>query len=284
MKLLIVLIAALGLVSCASSAGSDVEKLTVMTFNIRYDNPSDAPNNWDNRKEWVAEMIRFNAPDVVGLQEVLVGQLNDLRALLPGYGVIGRGRDDGREGGEYSAILYDKSKFQLVEENTSWLSATPDVAGSLGWDAACNRVLTKGEFRIMKTGRKFTFYNTHFDHVGKIARSESAKMVKDAVRNSSERMPVIVTGDFNATPDDDVYENLTTDSPLTDALTIAGKSYGPEWTFHDFGRLAADDRPRIDYVFVTSNLAVDSYFNLAEQRGDRFLSDHNPVIVTVEFK
>ncbi len=286
MKILFLFLAAavIGLSSCCQSSGNESEKVEVMSFNLRYNNPADAPNNWDNRKEWVAGMIAFFEPDVVGLQEVLIGQLNDLRELLPGYLAIGRGRDDGYEGGEFSAVLYKKSRLHLIEENTSWLSETPEVAGSLGWDAACNRVITKGVFRIMSSGRKFTLLNTHFDHIGQVARRESALLLKEAVRQSSEKMPVVVTGDFNASPADNVYNSLTTDSPLNDAKIIASKSYGPEWTFHDFGRLPVDERERIDYIFVTSNLKVDSYINFAEQRADRFLSDHNPIIAVVEFK
>lgn len=286
MKQIILFLAAItvSLTACTHSANNSTEKLNVMSFNLRYDNPDDAPNNWDNRKEWVADMINFYSPDVFGMQEVLIGQLNDLRQLLPEYAVIGRGRDDGRDAGEFSPIFYKKDKFQLVEDNTSWLSETPEVPGSLGWDAACNRVLTKGVFKFKASGRQITIYNTHFDHMGVVARNESALMVKDVVKQSSERMPVVVMGDFNAAPSDNVYRQLTEESPLTDARLAATKSYGPEWTFHDFGRLPAEEREYIDYIFVTSNLKVNEFVNFAEQRADRFLSDHNPIFAEVEFK
>lgn len=284
LKFLFAVVALATSLTMSALAGKKSDPMTAMSFNIRYDNPSDAPNHWDNRKEWVAGMIHYYQPDVVGLQEVLVSQLNDLKAMLPDYGVIGCGRDDGKEQGEYSAILYHKSKLVLLDEKTLWLSQTPEKPGSMGWDAVCNRVLTKGVFKVKNSGKQLVLFNTHFDHVGQEARRESALMVKREVGKYADKFPVMVMGDFNADPASNVYRLLVEDSPLMDALGLASYQYGPQWTFHGFGSVPVAERPRIDYVFVTSRITVLKHLHLSDQRGDRFPSDHLPVIVEFGMK
>lgn len=279
LKILIVVAWLAASMAIPALAGKKSLSMTAMSFNIRYDNPSDAPNHWENRKEWVAGMIHYFQPEVVGLQEVLVNQLNDLKALLPDYGVIGCGRDDGKEQGEYSAILYHKSKLALLDEKTLWLSQTPETPGSMGWDAVCNRVLTKGIFKVKSSGKQLVVFNTHFDHVGQEARRESALMVKREVAKYADKHPVMVMGDFNADPGSNVYHLLVEDSPLKDAMELATYQYGPQWTFHGFGSVPVAERQRIDYVFVTNRLRVVKHLHLSDQRGDRFPSDHLPVVV-----
>ncbi len=147
-----------------------------MTFNIRVDVPSDSLNSWPYRKAKAASMIRFHQADIVGLQEALAGQLEDLAAGLPDYDWFGVGRDDGHDQGEFMAIFYLKKRFQVIKQSTFWLSETPQIPGK-GWDAACNRIVTWGEFKDNITGKVFYHFNTHFDHMGEIARQESAKLL-----------------------------------------------------------------------------------------------------------
>ncbi len=262
------------------------EPVRVMTFNIRYDNPADSLDNWAYRKDRAAKAIRFYDADIVGTQEVLHNQLEDLRQRLPGYEVIGVGREDGKEKGEYSALWYRTDRFTAKESGWFWLSETPEVAGSKGWDGACERIATWARLQDKQTGKECFVLNTHLDHVGVEARREGVKLVLDKVQELGGDLPVIVTGDFNADPESGVIKQVTdTADPehLTDARTVAALVYGPDWTFHDFGRVPMDQRQRIDYVFVKNGLEVLKYGILAETEGDAFLSDHAPVLVSVKF-
>ena len=259
--------------------------VNVMTFNIRYDNPEDSLDNWKFRKDRVANAICFSDADIVGTQEVLHNQLEDLKQRLPGYGVIGVGREDGKEKGEYSALLYKKDRFTLLDSGYFWLSETPEVPGSKGWDGACERIASWAKLQDKVSGRQFFALNTHLDHVGVVARRESISLILDKVNKLSGGLPVIVTGDFNANPDSDVIKYVTdSKNPqhLTDSRQIAAVVYGPAWSFHDFGKIPYARRPLIDYVFVRNGLKVSRYGVLAETENNAFLSDHAPVLVTVE--
>lgn len=262
------------------------EPVRVMTFNIRYDNPADSLDNWAYRKDRAAKAIRFYDADIVGTQEVLHNQLEDLRQRLPGYEVIGVGREDGKEKGEYSALWYRKDRFTAKDSGWFWLSETPEVAGSKGWDGACERIATWAKLQDRLTGQELFVLNTHLDHVGVEARKCGVKLVLDKVQELGGDLPVIVTGDFNAEPESGVIKQVTDAADpehLTDARTVAALVYGPDWTFHDFGRVPMDQRQRIDYVFVKNGLEVLKYGILAETEGDAFLSDHAPVLVSVDY-
>lgn len=263
--------------------------LNVMTFNIRYNNPDDGENAWPQRRDLVAKTIRFYQVDLLGVQEALHEQMQDLSESLPEFKWIGAGRDDGKEKGEYSAIFYRPDRFKLLQQQTFWLSATPERAGSVGWDAAITRVCTWGQFRDQPTGKAFFIFNTHFDHIGETARRESAKLVLENIRRQAAAAPAILTGDFNATDTSAVYQILS-----EGALAPAAPShllydtrhisllphYGPLWTFHGFGKVAA--RPGIDYVFVTSGVKVLRHGTIAE--GERYASDHLPVLAELRFE
>ena len=210
------------------------EPVNVMTFNVRYDNPDDSLNNWAYRKDRVAKAIRFYDADIVGTQEVLHNQLVDLQQRLPEYESIGVGREDGKEAGEYSALWYRKDRFTAKDSGWFWLSETPEVAGSKGWDGACERIATWAILQDKLTGKECFVLNTHLDHVGVAARREGVKLVLDKVQELGGDLPVIVTGDFNAEPESDVIKQVTdTADPehLTDARTVADLVYGPDWSF-----------------------------------------------------
>lgn len=261
------------------------EPVNVMSFNIRYDNPEDSMNNWKFRKERVANAVRFYDVDIVGMQEVLRNQLEDLRQRLPEYGVVGVGREDGKEKGEYSALWYRKSRFTLLDSGNFWLSETPEVAGSKGWDGACERIASWAKLKDAVSGKEYLALNTHLDHVGVVARREGVNLILEKVNELGSELPVIVTGDFNSEPESDVIKNITDpNNPkhLTDARLASPVVYGPSWTFHDFDKIPYDKRPLIDYVFVRNGLSVLRYGVLAETENESLLSDHAPVLVTVE--
>lgn len=261
------------------------EPVNIMSFNIRYDNPGDSLNNWAYRKDRAARAIRFYEADIVGTQEVLHNQLEDLKQRLPEYEAIGVGREDGKEKGEYSALWYRKDRFTAQDSGWFWLSETPEVAGSKGWDGACERIATWAKLADKQTGKEYFVLNTHLDHVGVAARREGVKLVLDKVQELSGKLPVVVTGDFNAEPESGVIRQVTDETDpehLTDARTVAELVYGPDWTFHDFGKVPYSERSRIDYVFVKNGLKVLKYGVLAETEGEAYLSDHAPVLVSVE--
>lgn len=258
--------------------------LRVMTFNIRFNNPADGMNAWPHRREAVAGLIRFHDPDLVGLQEAQQNQLDDLQRLLPGYTWFGLPRADGGPADEYSAILYRRDRLELLDHATFWLSETPDVPGSRGWDAHLPRIATWGRFRDRSTGDTLLHLNTHFDHVGTQARAESARLLKRRLADLAGDLPIILTGDFNAPPGSEPIQVLLDASALprlTDAHTgSAEPAYGPNSTWNGFRAIEAGRR--IDFVFVGNGLRVLEHGILAETYdGERYPSDHLPVLAEV---
>lgn len=283
MKNLIYILLASLLISC----GSKPLELNVMSYNIRYDNPEDSLNNWQYRKNVAAKIIQTKDIDIVGTQEVLHNQLVDLQERLPEYTAIGVGRQDGKEQGEYSALFYKKNRFTEVSSGYFWLSETPEVAGSKGWDGACERIATWAILKDKQTGREVFAINTHLDHVGKIARQEGVTLLLTKAAELSKGLPIIMTGDFNATPDSDVIKHVTNTSlkeHLTNAKTIAKAFSGTEWTFHDFGKIPVENRDYIDYIFVSNNIETDNFEVLPEKLDEVFLSDHAPVVAKIKIK
>ena len=174
------------------------QNLFVGTYNIRNHNSSDDSkgNVWAKRCQVICDQLNFEDPDIFGTQEVLVGQLHDLLKGLDGYGYVGVGRDDGKEDGEYSAIFYKKDRLELLQKGNFWLNETPDKP-VLGWDAACVRICSWGEFRQKETGFRFYYFNLHMDHIGIVARREAAKLVVKKIKEIAKGAPSVLTGDFN---------------------------------------------------------------------------------------
>ena len=255
------------------------------TFNVRYDNPGDSLNSWPYRRDTVCGFIRTRGLDVVGMQEVLHGQLEDLKAGLPGYAAVGVGRDDGKEAGEYSPLFYRADKFELLDSSTFWLSQYPDSAGFIGWDGACTRIATWAKLRDRATGKVFMAVNTHFDHVGTEARRQGALLIIRRIKDIVGDRPAVLTGDFNVNDRSEAYRTLTTnDFVLRDAYKIADRRTGSAYTFHDFGREPMERREKIDFIFVTPHVKVlraDIAPNPETPTG--YLSDHNPHMALLEF-
>jgi endonuclease/exonuclease/phosphatase family metal-dependent hydrolase len=272
------------------SAQNNAE-LRVMTYNIRFAGSADdeANNSWNSRKDLVAEVIRFNKADIFGLQEALHSQIEDINNSFPKYNWVGVGREDGKEGGEYSPIFFNTEKFKLVHTSTFWLSETPDSV-SKGWDAAFKRVVTWAEFTFQSSGQKFFVFNTHFDHIGETARINSAKLILKKIKEIAGDNPTILTGDFNTKSDSPPYSILTNglDSEkryyLNDAEAVNSNiHYGSHITFNGFGN---DIQPgnKIDFIFVNDKVKVKEHGVLSETFDGKYPSDHFPVIVEVEIE
>ncbi len=262
-------------------------RLTVMSYNVRYDNPSDGTHVWRNRRDRVASVVRFHDPDIVGLQEALHDQLDDLRDRLPGYEWLAAGRTDVESAGEYAAVGYDRARFNLEADGTVWLSETPDEPGSVGWDAAFPRLLRWVRLRDRDTGVEFHHFNTHFDHAGERARVESARLLLDTIDDVTDDTPIVVTGDFNSRPESETYRVLIgrsktdTGRVLRDAHhTARTPHHGPITTMTDFRNLVPDKK--IDYVFVSADVEVELHGAIADAFGDgEYPSDHLPVLAAV---
>lgn len=252
--------------------------IRVATYNIRYNNPNDGVNAWPNRKERVKALIRYHRFDLFGVQEALRGQLNDL-AEMAEFAFVGKGRDDGKEAGEHSAIFYRKSRFKLLRTGDFWLSETPDKPGK-GWDATCcNRICSWARFQDHITGKPFYFFSVHFDHQGMEARRQSGKLMVQKIREVAKNEPVICVGDLNSTPDTEQVQTLQT--LLNDAYRVtAMPPYGPVGTFNGF-RFDAPLRERIDYIFVSKQAKVLDYAVLTDAQDQRYPSDHQPVVSQV---
>lgn len=256
--------------------------LQVMTFNIRYNTPNDGEHAWPHRLERVASTIRFHAADVVGLQEALRGQIDDLAAQLPGYAWFGVGRDDGRDAGEFSPVFYRTDRLDLEDQGTFWLSETPEVPGSKSWDAAITRIATWGRFRDRTTDETLLLLNTHFDHVGQQAREQSARLITDRLAALAGDLPVVVTGDFNVEPDNPAYATMT--AYLRDAQVVSETPpHGPAGTFYGFTVEMGEAERRIDYIFVGDGVQVQRYGALADQWNGLYPSDHLPVLAEIAF-
>lgn len=263
----------------AETAG-EAPPLRLMSFNIRYNTSADGVHAWPNRRDRAASVIRFHDADLVGVQEALKGQLDDLTARLPQYATFGVGRDDGAEAGEFSAVLYRTDRFELLEDDTFWLSETPGVVGSKSWDAAITRIVTWGRLRDRATGRTFVHFNTHFDHRGETARTESARLLADTARTIAGDLPILITGDFNFTDDTPGY-GLLTDHYRDARRASETPAHGPEGTFSGF-EVTGEPGGRIDYVFVSPDVHVRAFGTLTDSWNGAYASDHLPVLAVVD--
>lgn len=261
--------------------------LQVMTFNIRLNTAYDSLNAWPYRKDKVASQILFHKVDLLGVQEALHDQMLDLQQRLPQYKYVGGGRDDGNTKGEYSAIFYDTAKLELLSNDMFWLSETTTVAGSKGWDAAITRIVTWAKFKDKRSKKIFFAFNTHFDHMGKVARRESAKLVLQKVKEIAGSTPAVITGDFNAEPTDEPIQVIVDkNNPLrlTDSKELSQTPhYGPTGTFTGFQNKERNDQP-IDYIFLKGNWKVLSHATISQTWGGRFASDHFSVIAELLLK
>jgi endonuclease/exonuclease/phosphatase family metal-dependent hydrolase len=258
------------------------QEIKVMTYNIKYDNVDDTVNNWNDRKDAMVQLLKHYRPGIIGMQEVVHQQLTYLAAQLNQYGYIGVGREDGKKKGEYSPILYDTTKYKLLKSETFWLSETPDKI-SVGWDAALERICTYGLFEDIKSKKRFWVFNTHFDHIGEMAREKSVELIVSKINGiNTDGFPVILMGDLNLTPDKKPIMYLQKE--LTDGQIATNQPfYGPTGTFNGFDPNKILDN-RIDYIFVQGFL-VGKYIHIDDRmENNKHISDHLPVMAEISMK
>lgn len=277
-------LALLGIVILAGcSKQPELTTINVATFNMRYDNPDDSLNNWQYRKERIAQFIKDQKVEIVGTQELLQNQVDDLKALLPEYDMVGVARDNGKDEGEYAAIFYLRDRFDALDSNNFWLCENPDSVGMKGWDAACTRIATWAKLQDKATGKIFMAVNTHFDHVGEVARRESALLIISKIKEIVGDRPAFLTGDFNVDSTSNAYETITTNEfVLNDSRKVAKAVEGADYTWHDFGKLPAEERGIIDFIFTTPSIEVLKVY-IPQENIDALLSDHNPQVATLQF-
>lgn len=261
----------------ASGKRDEPDGIRVMSFNIRNGEANDGTNSWPYRCPAVAMMIEDTRPAVLGLQEAYYYQLYFITENLLQYEAVGVGREDGKREGEYAAIVYDKKRVSLKKWGTFWLSETPSEP-STGWDAACRRTATWALMKDKASGRNFLFVNTHLDHVGREAREKGLQLIADRIAEiNRDNLPVVLTGDFNVTPDDPVLKVL--DGRLKNVRDIARKT-DRQGTFNNWGR--SDDV--IDYIFCSGFSSCPEFRTVREHYADRtFISDHYPVEALLRF-
>ncbi len=259
---------------------SNTIDLDVMSYNIRYDNSKDGKNQWSFRKKTLINYFSKSSPDIIGMQEVLHNQLTDLLTGLKEYNHIGVGREDGRTMGEYSPILYRKSKYKVLKSSTFWLSETPNII-SVGWDAVLERICTYALFEDRKTKKFFWVFNTHFDHIGRVARSESVKLILNQIsRLNLENEPTLITGDFNLTPETNPIKKLQ--SKFQDVMSQLNSNDLTYGTFTGFDTTKNANR-RIDYIFQKGFNVKTSKHLWIKTPKDLWASDHHPVFLKCSF-
>jgi len=265
--------------TASSHAGEDAADrgaLTVMTYNLRFAS-ADPPNAWPDRRPLMRDLLSKLSPDLLGTQEGLYAQLNDLQHDLPGYTWIGLGRDGGSRG-EFMAVFYRTSRLEPLAFDHFWLSATPELIGSSTWGNRFNRMVTWVRFRDRETRKVFEFWNTHFDHEVQLARENSASLVLQRIRARSEPHPVILAGDFNVPAGANVvYTQLTENGMFADAWALAKIRRGEDLgTFNDFGKSPISG-PRIDWILVPPTSTVERAEIHGIAQPSAYPSDHYPV-------
>jgi len=245
---------------CCLTTLLQAQQLTVATFNMRNDNnKEDAArgDGWQQRYPIIADMIRFHGFDIFGTQECLHHQLEDIKQTLPHFDYTGRGRDDGKQAGEYSAIFYNTEKFKLVDHGDFWLSQNTTEPNK-GWDAVLPRICSWAKLELKENGKTLYFFNVHFDHVGTVARSESAKLILQKVKELAGNHTAILTGDFNVDQHSPSYQVLENSKIMQDAYEIADFKYATNGTFNNFNPNSKTES-RIDHIFLTTDFSVQRY-------------------------
>ncbi|KAM9958116.1 hypothetical protein ACTFIW_013096 [Dictyostelium discoideum] len=289
-------------------------ELRAVSYNIRFDNPSDKQNSWVHRKMLVFSNISFLKADIIGFQECLFHQIKDIKENLNNnyemsYDFIGVGRDDGNEKGEFSPIFYNTKKIELVHSHQFWVSETPYKVGSKSWNTACTRIVTWGLFKQKKTNKSFYFLNTHLDHQSELARSEGTMLIKSFIATLKPQIPLILVGDFNSNDNQKPIENLISSTidinfaikyiqlleiPIRDDIafqtlfntkTIANCKIGPDPTFTGFDCAYSET---IDYIFINQQFKAKTFvvFNNHPSKvtkNSTIASDHFPIVADLKF-
>lgn len=261
------------------SLAGNAQQIHVATYNIRYDNPRDSGNLWQDRKQRVADLVRYHGFDLFGTQEGLRHQLDDLKKLMPEYDWYGIGRDDGKAAGEHSAIFYRTDLFEVLDKGSFWLSPTPDRVGP-GWDAQLNRICSWLKLKEKRGGKSFYVFNAHYDHQGVKARVESSRLVAEKIREIAGKVPTIFMGDLNGGWDSEWYRHIEASGILKDSRHSASLVYQPNGSFNGF-RFDDVRKDVIDHIFITPQFKIGRWAVLTDSYNGKYPSDHFPVMVEV---
>lgn len=259
------------------------QQLNIGTYNLRNDNKEDSlkGNGWGYRFPVICKIVQFNDLDVFGTQEGKHNMLENMVDSLPGYKYIGVGRDDGKTKGEYSAIFYKATRFKILKQGNFWLSTITDRPNK-GWDAVLPRICTWAQFQDIKTGFKFYFFNLHMDHIGVIARKESAHLVLQKIKEMASNQATIFTGDFNVDQYNESYKEVLSTGVMQDCFNLAPIKLATNGTFNDFN-LSTKTDSRIDHIFVTKQFNVKRYAILTNSYNGKAPSDHYPVVAIMNY-
>lgn len=266
-----------GMANAAAPRGP--HDLRVMTFNVRYGTADDGINAWTKRRDLMVRVIRQEHPDIMGTQELLSPQGDYLQQHLPGYTWFGMGRNGNEideNGNEHMGVFYDSTRLQVLESGNFWLSETPDKPGSIGVGLLMPRMVTWAKFQDRRSGRELYYYDTHFPYrdgeEAEATRERCAEQIRQRLAQLPAQVPVVLTGDFNTTPDSRTHASLT--EVLHDARASAPRPQGPDRTFHDFTGHATR---RIDWILYRGVKPADVR-TITTHEGKVYPSDHFPVV------
>jgi endonuclease/exonuclease/phosphatase family metal-dependent hydrolase len=253
----------------------NAQQIDVLTYNIRYASFDSIPQNWDQRREGVIAI--FKGHDFIGLQEVMPVQMTYISEIFKDeYGFLYRTREADSTKGEGCPVIFNKSRWEVLNRGHFWLSGTPDIPGSNTWGAAYNRLVTFGLFREFVSGDSVLVINTHFDHISQSARENSVRLILEKFRKSISEYPVIIMGDLNIIPDNPAYLNILSGTSLSDSYHVVHSSETVMGaTFH--GWKSEIPKDRIDYIFISPMIQVESSQVLHNQFNGRYPSDHFPL-------
>jgi endonuclease/exonuclease/phosphatase family metal-dependent hydrolase len=274
------LLLALALAQAPAPQPAQGAPLTVMSFNIRYGTANDGDNHWLKRREQVFALLREQQADVVGLQEALHGQIDEILGAVPGYAYVGVGRGDGRQAGEYAAILYRAARLQVRRSDTFWFSDTPGVVKSTSWGNQIERICTWAYFED-REGPAFYAFNVHLDHQSQPSRERSVALLLARIRERDPGAPVVVTGDFNAGEGNPAAVAMR--ASFRDSFRVLQPDATEVGTFNGF-KIGQTSGEKIDFVFVEPGTEVLEAAIVRTSRDGRCPSDHFPVTARVRLR
>lgn len=253
----------------------------VISFNIRYGTADDGNNSWPHRKNILFNLIRNENPDFLGLQEAMIFQIEEIIRECPGYKYVGRTREADRTSGEATPILYKASDFELIKQETLWLSETPAVPASKSWDSSLPRIFTWAYFRRKKDQKDLIVFNTHYDHLGEMARLESSKVIVSYMHRYFNEKNIILIGDFNALEKSDPVHYLAENTlmPLSDSYRrLHKKNNEKDMTYYGWNEHIPGTGRRIDYIFYSGSLKPVEVYVSGYHENNHYPSDHMPVV------
>lgn len=273
------------LVSCTSSKTEDSPVddgiVRAMTFNIRYGTAKDGENHWDKRKNMVFKVIKEHNPDFVGLQEALDFQIEAIVAAAPMFKSTGEARDGGMKG-EFSAILYNHKKFDLIDSKTFWLSDTPEVV-STSWGNKLNRICTWALLKYKGSEKHIYVFNTHFDHISVSSRVQSAKLIIDKIKTRKfKEYPFVLTGDFNSTQTSLEMNYFSSNNILDSDKYVDHQDLNRgSFTGFKFGNY----KNKIDYIYISEKQwKVEKSEIIRYSEENRYPSDHFPIYAELKLR